>query len=519
MAASPVPIGQTFAGKYRVDRVLGEGGMGVVVAAYHTELEQPVAIKFLLDDLQGSAEGAERFRREARAAAKIQSDHVVRVLDVGVLDSGERYMVMEYLDGHDLAEELAARGQLPVGVAAGYLLEALDAVGHAHAVGIVHRDLKPANLFLARRPDGRTRIKVLDFGISKTFGAASSAELSLTKTSAWIGSPLYMSPEQMQSARDVDHRADIWSLGAILYEMIAGRPPYLADSLPQLCNLLLTRDPEPITDLVPGVPLELADAIHRCLARNLDERMRSTADLARVLGRFATTTTGSSMAPQLLARTEALGPPVSVQSAAARMASMAPTSMGPASLGPSAFGPSSRDGAAARVSMPSVPGELGATPSTAAAWGATQQGASPGRSRAPLVLALGAALLGIGVGAFLLGRSSEDRSTASEPTLVAPVVGTALEVPSTPVAASSMPVAAPAVSSVLREVGGTVDAPPEVEGAVAKTAPTPSASPSSRVGTTAATTVPRVPKAPSKAATKNSGTSASADESDFGGRR
>ena len=151
---------------------------------YGELLDQSVAIKFLLDDLATSEEGAERFRREARAAAKIQSDHVVRVLDVGVLPTGERYMVMEYMEGRDLAEELAEKGTLPVGIATGIILEAIDAVGHAHSVGIVHRDLKPANLFLADRPDGSRRVKVLDFGISKSIGSTTAEELSLTKTSA-----------------------------------------------------------------------------------------------------------------------------------------------------------------------------------------------------------------------------------------------------------------------------------------------------------------------------------------------
>lgn len=305
MTNSPIPIGEVFADKYRVDGVLGEGGMGLVMYAQHLELDQRVAVKFLLNDPFASEEGAERFRREARAAAKIQSDHVVRVLDVGVLDSGIRYMVMEYLDGRDLAEELAEKKIFPIGVAAGFLVEAIDAVAHAHAVGIIHRDLKPANLFLTRRRDGGKRIKVLDFGISKAVGLATTPELSLTKTSAWIGSPLYMAPEQMESARDVDERADIWSLGAILYELVSGRTPYQADSLPHLCNLLLTQNPQPIKEICPEVPDAMADAIMGCLVRDPKARTQKVLDLARALAPFATSITGSSMRPSILMHLDA----------------------------------------------------------------------------------------------------------------------------------------------------------------------------------------------------------------------
>lgn len=278
--------------------------MGVVVAAHHLELDQPVAIKFLLEGMADKEEGAERFRREARAAAKIHSDHVVRVLDVGVMADGTRYMVMEYLEGRDLSEELAEKGSFPVGVACGFLLEAMDAVGHAHAVGIVHRDLKPANLFLAKRHDGSQRIKVLDFGISKSLGASTSEQLSLTKTSAWIGSPLYMAPEQMQSARDVDSRADIWSLGAILYECISGVPPYEAESLPQLCNLLITTDAPHIQSRKADVPDDLAAAIMGCLVRDKSKRLPQVADLAKVVVRYATTITGTGMSRIMLERSE-----------------------------------------------------------------------------------------------------------------------------------------------------------------------------------------------------------------------
>lgn len=294
MATLPVGLGETFADKYRIDRVIGEGGMGVVVLAHHLELDQPVAIKFLHDSMTDSAEGAERFRREARAAARIQSDHVARVFDVGVLDNGTRFMVMEYLHGRDLAREIANMGALPVAYATRIMLETLEAIVEAHLAGIIHRDLKPANIFLTQRPDGRVRVKVLDFGISKSVGVSSVAELSLTKTSAWIGSPLYMAPEQMQSARDVDHRADIWSLGAIFYEILTGAPPFQAESLPQLCTMLMSSDAEPVSRKRVEIPPALEAIVMRCLSRDPSARYQSARAVLEDLHAFAATISGAS---------------------------------------------------------------------------------------------------------------------------------------------------------------------------------------------------------------------------------
>lgn len=283
----PVALGQIVAEKYQVDSVIGQGGMGVVMVAHHIDLDQKVAIKFLLADVIQHADAAERFRREARAVAKIHSDHVVRVLDVGVLPDNIPFMVMEYLEGRDLGAKMSAGEHFSVEEAVGYALETIDAIAQAHGAGIVHRDLKPANLFLARRPDGSHRIKVLDFGISKSLVESSISAMRLTSTTTLIGSPLYMSPEQMQSARDVDGRADIWSLGAILFEMLAGRPPYQANTLPQLCQELLTRDPPKLRELRPDVPEGVEAAVVRCLMRDVDERWQDVRELAAALKPFS----------------------------------------------------------------------------------------------------------------------------------------------------------------------------------------------------------------------------------------
>src|SRR6266511_1188050 len=228
----PVHEGEILAEQYRVERVQGVGGMGVVVVATHLQLEERVAIKVLVKEALGNAEAVARFAREARAAVKIKSEHVARVIDVGTLETGAPYMVMEYLEGGDLSQVLQSRGALPVEDAVEYVLQTCEAIAHAHVLGIVHRDLKPANLFLIRRPDGTAAIKVLDFGISKVMPAkGSSSDNAMTRTRAVMGSPLYMSPEQMTSTRDVDGRTDIWALGVILYELLSGQPP----SMPTRC--------------------------------------------------------------------------------------------------------------------------------------------------------------------------------------------------------------------------------------------------------------------------------------------
>ncbi len=276
-----------LAGKYRVEKVLGFGGMGVVVSAFRGDLEQRVAVKFLSQAAAERPDAAERFRREARAAAKIRSEHVARVLDVGTLDSGLPYMVMEFLEGNDIAEELRRLQRLPILDAVEFILQATEALAEAHAAGVVHRDLKPGNLFLAQRADGTRRVKVLDFGISKALTGSSVEELSLTKTAALIGSPLYMAPEQMRSAKDVDTRADIWSLGAMMYEMLTGEPPYTGESIPQLCAALLHDDPIPLRQHRPEIPEGLEQAVLRCLMKDRNHRFPNVCELGRALLPFA----------------------------------------------------------------------------------------------------------------------------------------------------------------------------------------------------------------------------------------
>jgi serine/threonine protein kinase len=280
-ATSPVNPGDILAGKYRVERVLGAGGMGVVVQATHLELDERVALKFLLPEALENAEAAARFVREARAAVKIKSEHVARVIDVGRLENGAPYMVMEFLEGADL-NALIERGPLPIEDAIDYVIQACDAMAEAHAAGIVHRDLKPSNLFLTRRADGSGLIKVLDFGISK-MNVPDVSAAGLTHTSAFMGSPYYMSPEQMRSARNVDHRSDVWSLGVILYELVAGTPPFVAPTLPDLLAKIMTEPPAPLREKRPDAPAELEQVIGQALVKDREGRFQSVGELAAAL--------------------------------------------------------------------------------------------------------------------------------------------------------------------------------------------------------------------------------------------
>lgn len=290
--------GDLIAGKYVLDRLLGQGGMGAVFAARHVKLSKPVAIKIMLPDA-ATTESATRFINEGRAAANIQNEHVVRVDDVDE-ELGYAYMVLELLEGEDLAQVLEREPthRLPFQVAVGYVGQALRGVMAAHAIGIVHRDLKPSNLFLCRKRDGSVLIKVLDFGISKAQGSSALAASpnALTSTKAMLGSPLYMSPEQLRSSKNVDHRSDIWAIGVILYELISGQLPFIGDNLGELFANILESDPLPLRQRGLNIPPELDDLILRCLARKPDLRFQSVAELAAVLQPFEVAATPPSVA-------------------------------------------------------------------------------------------------------------------------------------------------------------------------------------------------------------------------------
>jgi serine/threonine-protein kinase len=278
MEHSGIAIGAVLAGRYRIDRVLGQGGMGIVVQAMHLQLHQPVAMKFLLPEVLANQQVVQRFLREAQAAVRLKSEHVARVIDVGTLETGAPYMVLEYLEGADLSN--FPRAQLSTGQIIDLILQSCEALAEAHSLGIVHRDIKPANFFITRSADGTLLLKVLDFGISKTSALAGN----LTATQAVMGTPAYMSPEQMRSSRDVDHRSDIWALGVVLYELLQGVPPFGGDTF---SSMVLKVVNDPLPRLTVALPGDLEAIIYRCLEKDPAKRFQNTAELAQALARYA----------------------------------------------------------------------------------------------------------------------------------------------------------------------------------------------------------------------------------------
>jgi eukaryotic-like serine/threonine-protein kinase len=279
--------GQVLGGKYRVARLIQRGGMGTVLLAHHEELDQRVAIKVLGNDFTQNPEIVARFTREARAAAKLESEHVVRVTDVGTFEGIGPYLVMEYLSGMNLEQVLQQRGPLPSAEAVDYVLEAVDALAEAHSLGIIHRDIKPSNLFVAERADGSRLLKVLDFGVSKMDAMRGEAlEQSLTSARSVLGSPSYMSPEQLRSSKDVDVRTDIWSLGVVLHELLTGTLPFEAGSLLSLMKMITEGTPKPVRSLRPDVPQGLEAALNKCLQREPAQRFVNVADFALAIAPF-----------------------------------------------------------------------------------------------------------------------------------------------------------------------------------------------------------------------------------------
>lgn len=413
-SATTLAPGDVLGGKYRIDGELGSGGMGVVLSATHLELDAPVAIKVLRHELVQNEEIVGRMLFEARAVARLTSSHVVRVLDVARLASGAPYIVMERLEGRDLAALLSERGPLPVEETVDYVLQACQCLVEAHALGLVHRDLKPENLFLAGTREGAV-LKVLDFGISKDTGVSSGPSPRLTPRSVLtsagyvIGTPFYMSPEQMRGG-DVDARADIWSLGAIVYELLSGRCPFEGESFPVVCALVLDEnEAPPLAELAPRVPGGLAAVVARCLQKAREARFASVGELVLALAPF-----GSAEAQRAFERRQR----------------------------------------GARIGAPAA--RLTATPAPVAASVLPTRPASPARRSGlwPVTAAIGALLVGALSWGALRERTDAPSGAAARAVAPAPLVTAAPSAPALPAAVGSAPpLAAPPVTTAPAAAG------------------------------------------------------------------
>ncbi|MGH7279887.1 MAG: serine/threonine-protein kinase [Polyangiaceae bacterium] len=452
--------GDLLAGKYRIERVLGQGGMGIVYAANHELLGVKVAIKLLLTDISSSQEAVTRFLNEARNAMKIQSENVAKVSDAGHLDGGRPYMVMEYLEGDDLSKLLEKHGVLTIQEAVDYTVQALEALAQAHKEGIVHRDLKPANLFLVARRDKTLQVKVLDFGISKATNPLSQGSGAMTSTKALLGSPYYMSPEQLRSSKSVDARADIWSMGIILFELMGGQPPFLGDNFGELFASILESDPPAIRSKRPDVPPQLEQVIMRCLQRRPEHRYSNVGELAAALSPFATPR-GQRVVQRIL----------DVMPIDGRPPSMAPQPPYPAQSGATYAMHPPMPGASTGSGVFSAPGVAPHGVQTNSSWTGAQMQPPPGLSagaKAAIVLACFAVPLFIGLGLFLRSRLWVSHAAASQS--------------SATIDTNTVPPPLPTTTAV-PSAATTVAATDTASAAAPTKAPDPSATPHSNSGT------------------------------------
>jgi serine/threonine-protein kinase len=443
-----VEIGHVFLGKYRVEEILGVGGMGVVTKCLHMQLGELVAIKMLRKDVLNDSDAVERFMREAQAAAKLKSEYVARVIDVGRFEDNVPYMIMEFLDGHDLGELIDERGSLPVPWATEMMMQAAEALAEAHSIGIVHRDVKPTNLFVTWRPDGSALVKVLDFGIAR---APTGTDLKLTQTQSLLGTPAYMSPEQMRSAHMVDARSDIWSLGTVMYELIEGRRPFEAESFSEMCVKVAVDSPMPMTNAPPA----LQEVVMRCLTKSPEQRFANMAELGNALRPFMRDSKTAGILVERMHRMIerggvidwASGTPVPADSATPAPAS---TAAGAA-------------GASARASDKPVPAQIVQAPRgkprrrSRASKDATLKG--PPRRRSSFLFLAFAGLLGIAIGlvVFIAGGGFGDDPAPEVSAPEQPVVQPERNAEPAP---APVPVPVPVVSPPPSDKVDVVAAPP-----------------------------------------------------------
>jgi serine/threonine-protein kinase len=394
--------GDIIDGKYRIVRLIGEGGMGAVYEAENMRIHRKVAIKVLHSGVAQTGEAVSRFEREAQAAGRIGSEHIVEVLDLGNLPSGDRYMVMEFMDGDSLSGRIRARGRLTPQEAYPILHQLLEALSAAHGAGIIHRDLKPDNVYLLKSRGGKADfVKLLDFGISKFNQMSGDSGFSMTRTGAVMGTPYYMAPEQAKGSRDLDHRVDLYAAGVILYESVTGEVPFNADTFNELLFKIVLEQARPVEQAVPGIDPNFAAIVNKSMAREPAARFQSAREFQSALEQWA-----AGAGPQLAA----------ALNASARAGTPAPQQHAP--MGTGAYA------AAAQPAHAMASGQYGASPShtlgtgtpgnwaNTGAYGAAE--GAPKKSNAGLFIGLGlVGVLVLGGGAFAAMSLSAGKEEAA----------------------------------------------------------------------------------------------------------
>jgi serine/threonine-protein kinase len=486
-----LPIGQVIDGKYRIVRIIGEGGMGAVYEGENTRIRRRVAIKVLHAGVASNTEMVQRFEREAQVAGTVGNDHILEILDLGALPGGERYMVMEYLDGETLTDRIKSRGRLTPSEATVLVKQVLQGLAAAHAAGIVHRDLKPDNIFILKEKAGtRDYVKIIDFGISKF--AEQGASSRMTRTGALMGTPHYMAPEQATGSSEIDRRTDIYAVGIILYEAVTGRVPFQAETFNQLLFEIALAKITPASQLVPDLSPGIDSIIMKASARDPAHRFQTCEEFSAALDEWQASGRAVSIPPEqsieaIVAATVKTAPLPSVSGDS--MAGLAPATRSAAPSLSGASGVGIPAGSVAGAASAAAPGQP-----TLNSW-ANSQAVVP-RSNTPVVVAtvLGVLLLGGGaLGAYLMLRPGDTSAAAPgvsaapsaepvpvaatvEPAPVAPAASapapaSSVEPPeAVPVAAAPAPAAAPPPRPITakprppaKSAAAPVKAPPEPE--------------------------------------------------------